>query len=149
MDHLEFRSALEEATGQVYDQGTSDAVFKLFDADGNGTVNNSEFMVALMDFGGTAAAPPPSRRHGGAVGPSSSVQGGAGGGGGGGSIPREIPREQPRTPRHVEAIAESQEYELADSESMTDSDVMNELSQRLNAEGVPVHRLFKVRAFVS
>jgi hypothetical protein len=161
LDRTEFQSVMAEVGA---DNPTSaDAVFDLFDTDGNGIISSNEFTEALLDYGGQAAAPPPSNRHGGVPTPRT-VHSGSGslssslrmgtpqctfGQGHGEAQNGFSPDGAQRSPRtgvrglHA-TVGEAGLYEEVTGESMTDAEVMDELSDRLAAEGVPLHTLFRV-----
>ena len=118
LDKEEF-AALLGGLSQACTKSAADAVFDLFDVDKNGAISPVEFQEALLDYGGQTAAPPPSSRA--------------------------APVAK-KPARHVEALQEAADYVAVDGDTMTDADVMDELSDRLEAEGVAMHTLFRVLA---
>ena len=117
-------------------------VYDMFDQSGTGTISSKDFMDSLLDFGGGAAAPPPSSHARGGGGGGGGSMGDSGGSGGvvGGVARSPRARQSP----HQMAIEESAEYIELDGEEATDLDVLLELASRLDAEGVPIHVLFRV-----
>ncbi|KAH8048933.1 hypothetical protein JL722_12168 [Aureococcus anophagefferens] len=64
----------------------------------------------------------------------------------GGAAPPPPTKKPAAAAKHVEAIKEAAEYVEVDGDTMTDADVMDELSDRLEQEGVPLHTLYRVLA---
>jgi Ca2+-binding EF-hand superfamily protein len=138
IDKKEFGEVLKGFT--TYD--CSDDVFDLFDTDKNGVISSEEFQNALLDYGGSAPPPTSSRMrkdmHLEANAPKVSGyqslhDSGARGGG--------------RSPRKLkQRIAEANTYEecMPDGDALTDAEVMEALTDRLEEEGVPLHTLFRV-----
>jgi len=136
IDKDEFAEVMMGCLGQIPSGDALDAVFNLFDKDGNGRLSTQEFTDSLLDFGGGAPPPPSSRMRDdmglglGATAPTSR----------GGRVP------SPRAAPHAQALALAKEYEeeFATGDTLTDAEVMDELSNRLEGEGVPLHTLFRV-----